>query len=391
MGEDALLPSPLIMSQSNPGSGPQLPNHPAMCSLCTSMEFRSSRPSFCLLLVLIVFAAKSGPIGVARAGESLAIVDALILYTASFYRADPANLPYWLRTMVEGANDAFMNSGVPLRLRAVHTAKVSYEEGSATLDGSLHHLLDPADGQLDEVGRLREDWNADVVILVTGSGDNAEYAAPLAAGMTNAFVVLNSTSDFTLAKALGRLAGCGPDVGSTRSRGLFDDSRSHYLRQGEDTLWGTLMSELIGNLTVFSNPSLSWQGQPLGQVGVADNVRVLRMRAADLAGFRSPLTRVVAPEVKWVTPAADLDWTLGQTIPLELAAAQGESPVVRVEILERGPQFLYDCAFGDWGRSVEKNPPGTRSGVAPLCGKGHGPDGLGIPGGTGGPRARGQR
>ena len=100
------------------------------------------------------------------------VIDIMVLYTDDVAQREDmqGNIGAEIQLAIDVTNQSFINSGIDLRLRLVHTEEVEYEEGY--LDNWLVHgfkdlqfLEDGNDGILDHVHELRDKHLADVVSL----------------------------------------------------------------------------------------------------------------------------------------------------------------------------------------------------------------------------------
>ena len=73
------------------------------------------------------------------------------------------------------ANLCYLNSGLDLRLRLVHQAQTTYSP-SGVLDTDLKRIKETADGHMDEVHDLRDQYGADLVALLTTTSDTGGLA-----------------------------------------------------------------------------------------------------------------------------------------------------------------------------------------------------------------------
>jgi peptidyl-Asp metalloendopeptidase len=86
---------------------------------------------------------------------------------------------------------------------------------------------------------------------------------------------------------IGHLFGCAHDVANAGGQGLFPYSYGQYFVGNSGKTWGTIMSYPGQRIPYFSNPELTYDGQPTGASGVRDNARTIRISKHFVSGYRS--------------------------------------------------------------------------------------------------------
>lgn len=265
----------------------------------------------------------------ATADDGIDVVRVLVVYTAAAAAelVDPASAIQLAMTLT---NIAFANSQVRAAVELAGTSEVSFDESEAWMGTQLVQLTQPDDGVLDEVHTLRDELDADVVMLVSESRgacgisnlllDRSIDAAADAFSITH-FSCMNAGYTFT--HELGHTLGAGHDraAGCT---GLFPYSCG-YRNEGV-TGWRTLMAYPCAGIGCprilnFSNPEVSFLGEPTGLSGdssvATDNARTITLAAPTVASFRGaslvPLGVAAthdlsdAVRVDWFAPALPVD------------------------------------------------------------------------------------
>ena len=227
------------------------------------------------------------------------IIDVLGIYTTAA-RIAAGGAAAMHATIAEGvaeANTAYTNSLVSQRVRLVNTTEVSYvESGDAQTD--LSRLRSPADGYLDAVQGIRDQYGADLVVLVTETLGNEcgrayEMTIPGASFATSAFAVVKRTcitGQFSLAHEIGHNMGAGHDR-STGCSGAYPFACGY---QDPSNRFRTIMAYdcpvSCPRVLYFSNPNVTYLGLPTGVAdalpNAADNARTLNNTAAIVANFR---------------------------------------------------------------------------------------------------------
>lgn len=256
-------------------------------------------------------------------------VDVMFVYTADARRAGGGtnSMLQKFDLMTTNINLILARSAVQFRVSNVGSIEVDRNEANnGYVD--LSALRDPADGSMDEIHAYRDSVGADLVFFVPESASSCGLALPYSADNSldyaYAQVRLNCTSNLIVpAHELAHLFGARHDW-------YTDDSiTSNYPAYGRGHVslpgaWVTVMS-YGGKCSAngvncsaslhFSNPSLTFEGRPLGvPAGTnascterdasapecdADTVRLLNERRADLAARRA---NVITPPPPQPTP-----------------------------------------------------------------------------------------
>ncbi len=261
-------------------------------------------------------------------------IDVMVVYTplAKHREGGRAGIEALIDLFVAETNQAYANSGVFHRIRLVLREEVDYiEEGDTTVD--LGRLRRDSDEYMDHIHELRDMYAADLVHLVLGGGDVCGEAY-LNRGESSAereefgfALTLVYCGGLTFAHELGHNMGLHHDryeVGLSSSVGRVPLTGSYYgyVNQKafepdapESARWRTIMSynlqcSEVGSfgcerLPYFSNPELTYNGDPMGVPadnpstgtdGPADAVGSLNERREITANFRrssaSPTPRV---------------------------------------------------------------------------------------------------
>ena len=262
------------------------------------------------------------------------VIDMMVAYTpaAKTREGGRAAIEALIDLFVAETNQAYANSGVIHRIKLVFVDEVDYiEDGDSNVD--LSRLRRDSNGYMDRVHELRDKYAADLVHLVVNVGDVCGLAY-LNRGEVSAereifgfALTVVYCGGLTFAHELGHNMGLHHDryeVGLSFSVGRVPLIGSHYgyVNQKafepdapEDTRWRTIMSynlqcSEVGSfgcdqLPYFSNPELTYNGDPMGVPvdnpstgvdGPADGVGSLNERREITANFRrssaSPTPRV---------------------------------------------------------------------------------------------------
>lgn len=244
------------------------------------------------------------PLGLEREEEFQEVtVDVLFIYTPAAFKG--AGSESALRTEIDEAmeftNQVYEDSGTGVRFRNVHVGMVSYvESGDILID---RNRLRDRDAQVEEVWRLRETWQADVVCMFVekdnywgGGIANFPTASSMFSAIQGHVVIYRAHfSPVMLAHELGHLFGCDHNqAAASADKLIFPFARGHHL-EVEDVVFRTIMAYVPGVwVPLFSSPDLRYRGIPTGiaegEDGAADNARVIRATAPLVAAYFAPKT-----------------------------------------------------------------------------------------------------
>lgn len=224
--------------------------------------------------------------------DSAARIDVMVLYTASTRTAagGTAAIQATAQAAVDAANTAYANSQITQRLRLVHTQEVTYNESGNSYSSHLSWVTaDPA------VAALRNAYGADLVDLLVqdgaacGIGWLMTNVSPSFAGSGFSVTARScAVGNLSFAHELGHNMGAHHDPANARSSPAYPYSYGHFI----DGLYRTVMSydtqcpSGCTRVAYFSNPDISYLGQPTGIANARDNHRTLNNSASVVANFR---------------------------------------------------------------------------------------------------------
>ena len=233
-------------------------------------------------------------------------IDVLVAYSGSVGR-DAVNVDARIALLALHTHLTYRNSGITTRLRVVHSFETLYQPREelgrpdvGKLD-DLKHLQMPDDGELDEAINLRNQYGADVVVLlyrergtcgggiayqlISGS-DHSEYAFAVSGVGIEACSELDAR---TLAHEVGHVQGASHNPGEVA---IPPDAYTygHGFCNAVDN-WRTVMAYDTGGRCMrtiphFSNPDVSYEGTPTGDVELRNAARLINETAFTVANFR---------------------------------------------------------------------------------------------------------
>ena len=223
----------------------------------------------------------------------------LVVYTpgAAAELVDPESA---IELAVALTSDAFENSHITASIELAGMAEMDFGSSDLWVGTQLTQLTSPDDGIADEVHALRDELEADLVMLVTdarGACGVSNLLLDLSIdSAVNAFSVTHfscMSAGFTFSHELGHAFGAGHDR-EAGCVGLFPYSCG-YRRDDQDDPWRTLMAYPCAGtgcprILYFSSPDVSYRGVPTGVGGppdvATDNAKTISLAAPTVASFR---------------------------------------------------------------------------------------------------------
>jgi hypothetical protein len=247
-------------------------------------------------------AVANGGIAGDPAGDDGSVIDVLVVYTplARSAMGGTAAIVAEISLSVAYANSAYNASLINTQLNVVHMAEVDYNETGDYAD-HLYRLTNPADGFMDNVHDLRDEYGADMVSLIVDDGQYCGIAwvmqNPSPGFASSAFSVTTwycAAANLTFAHELGHNMGCAHDRDNAGSGGAYSYS---YGYQHPWELFRTVMAYNCPGgcprLTAFSNPDVFVQGHatgvPISEPDSAHNALTINQTAFTIANFRNSI------------------------------------------------------------------------------------------------------
>lgn len=245
------------------------------------------------------------------------LIDLLVVYPPSAVEEAGSidSLEAEIHKSVIDANLCFRNSQVFAQVRIVHLAEVDYQP-TGILETDLGRLQEDADGYMDEVHSLRDEYGADLVCLITSDSDSGGLANTMSHPSLNfAEEGFNisvwdqiAAPDYTLAHEIGHNMGClhnREDDASGEELSQYDFNSFSFGKRwisngiGYRTVmsYDDDLSTYSEGIPYFSNPSVSYLGISTGNLDSEDNAQVLMATAPYVSNFRSSVVPAILPTV----------------------------------------------------------------------------------------------
>jgi hypothetical protein len=230
-----------------------------------------------------------------EAGET-AEIHLLSMYTPQARDAagGVAQIEAQIQAAVDNANLAFSNSQVNAHYTLVHTALANRND-SGDMSADLNWLVaDP------DTAALRNQYGADMVSLIVANGGNAcgigyVMRSPGPSFASYAFQVTDrdcAVGNLTFAHEHGHNLGMehDPANGPAPSSASYPWSFGHYVNGVFRTVmsYSSPCTSGCTRVAYFSNPGVSYLGNPTGIIDQRDNARTGNLTTPIAAAFRAP-------------------------------------------------------------------------------------------------------
>ena len=223
------------------------------------------------------------------AAQEPVTIRVLVAYTAAAARRYSNIETDLIPLAIEETNQSYRNSGIGnVQIEVAHAYQTTYVESGTHFD-HVFRFAYKNDGYMDEVHALRDQFKADVSLLIVHDPNGCGLAAEVFARPERAFAVVHhecAANMYSLGHEIGHLIGARHDE-------ALDDSKEPFLfGHGfvHGNAWRTMMSykDSCGGcprLPIWSNPEVKVQGVPAGD-DRSNNAKVIAEQAARVAGFR---------------------------------------------------------------------------------------------------------
>ena len=230
------------------------------------------------------------------------------------------------------------------------------------------------DGYMDEIHSLRNQYQADICVLLVNTLDNNGYAASIGAEFNDAFYVVKTSaavSNYSFPHELGHLFGCRHDSDTGTTPYAYAHGYNWYGKlpySPNPRFYRTIMStedeSKYMRVQYFSNPNVYDQlNNPMGTVNYNNCSGAIDVRASYIAGFEPYFTTSGTMNInEWwsgsVTVTGNVTIASGVRLNIEpgtlLYFASGASLIVNgtlnaVGSAPSGITFNRSGSTGTWG------------------------------------------
>jgi hypothetical protein len=264
-------------------------------------------------------AADAGTTGTPTAGSGSTangnetMIDLLVLYTPGFKKKHGSVFGTRIAQLVALANQAYVDSGVPMRLRLVASAQVN--DSDTTSNSTTLSALARGTGAYRTVPALRKTYGADLVTVVRpfymtaqgGScgvgyvggynGSNIAYYGNYAYSVVSDGRDMAGSyyycTDYTFTHELGHNMGLMHDRATVARQGGGSGSHPYAFGHGRSGSFGSIMSYISPVIGRFSNPDLTdcggsfACGVPVTDPASAHNALALSNNRSAVSSWRS--------------------------------------------------------------------------------------------------------
>ena len=223
-------------------------------------------------------------------GDDGSVIHLMVVYTQKAAKKSKS-IHALIQLAIDETNVSYEQSDIQTRLNLVHTHPVDYNEQDIVTD--LNNLAHKNDGYMDEIHDLRDQYCADIVVMIESSKKycGVSYLNP---GANHGFCIVTvqcASGNYSFAHEIGHLFGArhNPEVDPKNVPYPYGHGYLHI------NGWRTIMAYnnpfLCPNghckrIMHFSNPSIRYQNIYTGTFSTHNNSRLLNESSVKLANFR---------------------------------------------------------------------------------------------------------
>ncbi len=238
------------------------------------------------------------------------IIDILVVYTPAA-ASSSGNIFNLINGCISTTNNISSNSDATPQVRLVYSGQADYSE-SGSLETDVNRLSGSNDGYIDNVHSIRNQYGADLVVLLVASGDNCGYVYDIEVESNGAFAVVRTdcaVDNYSFAHEVGHLVGGRHDTDNSS----FPRPYAHgYIKKGN---WKTVMAinYPATRIPYWSNPYNIYNGEQMGTVDWNNVTRVWNERGTAVQNFL-PTKVLKVPEEYSTISSALIAATSGQVV-----------------------------------------------------------------------------
>lgn len=218
------------------------------------------------------------------------VLRALVNYTPAAAAAT-ADINGLLTLAVAETNQGYASSGVQIDIELAAAAPTSYTEASFSTD--LSRYRNTSDGFMDEIHTTRNTVAADVALLVIDDAAACGLASSIGSTAATAFAAVHydcATGYYSFAHEIGHLQSARHDERNDPSTSPYAWGHGYQYTPKKGSSWRTIMAynctRGCPRINFWSNPSVLYNGVPMGTATKNNNARVLNDTRATVAAFR---------------------------------------------------------------------------------------------------------
>jgi hypothetical protein len=290
----------------------------------------------CLLLFFWVLPAYSETI------QPVYVVKVLVVYTPQAIKGagGTSAMLRQINTAVFEANDVFQNSHANIRVHLALAAEIKYKE-SGSVCNDLAMLCHPGNGILAQAHSLRDSVGADLVCMITETGNDWSFYGLQGPSAENAFSIIRQpylTGNYYFPVVLSFNFGCQLERPFAEGVSAFPYAYGCSFWGSDGKFYSTVEAFSGQRIPYFSNPNILFQGTPIGipagMANAANDALVLNQTASLVAAFRNPVTLTAPPLVSIASPSQAAIYPVGTNITLSADATDPDGKVIRVDYYE---------------------------------------------------------
>jgi len=221
--------------------------------------------------------------------EDGAVIHLMVLYTRKASDESP-HIDALIQLAIDETNLSFEQSGIQTRLNLIHVHQVDYKEQDIVLD--LKRLAGKNDGFMDDIHLLRDQYAADIVVMMESSDTNCgvSYLNP-DADFGFCIVSVKCVGNYAFAHEIGHLFGAYYNPEGAAQNNPYPYGHGYLHVNGWRSIMALNLPSLCPNgmcrrVLQWSNPGIRFQGTYTGSFLTHNNSRVINESSVKLANFR---------------------------------------------------------------------------------------------------------